>query len=98
MLYNCTVAGNSAAERLKASVITASSISIRQLAEQTGQAATFITAAAFPGLGHHHQRPSFVDADGGDLRLKCGSPCIDTGPATTFSPPTTFEACSGLLM
>jgi PKD repeat protein len=30
--------------------------------------------------------PLFVDVAGGDLRLKCGSPCIDTGSANYFSP------------
>ena len=52
-----------------------------------------------PGVGNINELPLFVDAAGGDYRLRGNSPCIDAGTAapTVGLPATDFEGAPRLL-
>jgi hypothetical protein len=93
-LINCTVSGNSATNsgggvyggNLYNCIVYFNSSPSGSNWAGLPQMYYCCTTPLLNNAGNITNNPSFVDAAGGDFRLKCGSPCIDTGANYPFAP------------
>jgi parallel beta-helix repeat protein len=99
-LVNCTVSGNTAASSGGGIFGGSAYNSIIYFNTAAGGGANWTnnplmfyccTAPLYFASGNITNAPVFVDADGGDFRVKCGSPTIDAGLTNASFPGTPYD-------